>query len=202
MGLQDAIYDAVHGYLDDGNYDSDDLYHAISDCFSNSLVYSWSLYDIEQFIMRANGTDSKPTYDSKRFVLRQITGRYPSRKYPVTEDEIREIVSNLLADGEINFVNENKIKLVGRKIKTKIFIPEIINVVEMQGDLYDLCEKFGLKLKINKDCKPGRIIFDLELEGETMGLMKVKDLLQRQLKLGAKILPKEKDESKKQEATE
>ena len=204
MSLLDSIYDEVWGLIDEGIDDSDELYHTLQSCFEKHIVYSWSLYDIEKIIKDISGKSEKPTYESKRKVLRNIAARYPSRKCPARMSDILNLISDLLDNGEITFVNQNKIKIKDNKLITKIRIPDIVNIIEMQGELFDIFEKYGIKTKINKDAKPGKTIFYIEAEGNLNGLIKIKGVLEKQLKFGAKILSletEEKDESKKQEAS-
>ena len=151
MSFLDDIYNTVYSCMDNGDFDSDILYRVIDNCFRNAIIYSWTLNDIEYYIKLLNGTDLLPTNEAKKYVLDRIRGRFSSRKYPATEEDVMQMIKDLLAQEKIEFINKNKLIIGKGKLSTKISIPEILNLIEMQGDLYDLCEKCGLKLKINKE---------------------------------------------------
>lgn len=198
MSLIDTIYDNVYNYIEDGNSDSDDLYHTISSCFQNSIVYSWSMSDIESIIKKVNGTLDIPTFKAKRKVIQSISSRFPSRKYPATEEDVMQLISMYLDEGELEFVNQNKIVVSKGKLQVKISFTTNTNIIEMQGEIYDICERYGIETKFAKHQNGSRIIIDFILEGETSGLLSIKGLLDRQLKAGAVIIPKAKEKDAKE----
>lgn len=193
MSLTDSVYRTVREIIlaheETSNISFDSLHNAIHDEITNkAITYSWNYDCILSYIKQH--TDKIPTKSCVYLIISEIKRTFNIRN-PVTTEDIFLLIKGFYEEGKLSFVEENKIKIKNSKISVTLGIPKFISFVELQTKLYDLAEREGLEIKMQKDfSNPIEYIIYFSISGKMEGLANMRSLLKRQIKLGSRVITK------------
>jgi len=191
MSLTDSTYGTVSNYINEFEMVEDINFDVLYDLINteigrNAITYSWTRRHIRDKIM--SFAEQKPTEDCITWVIRQINGSF-NRRNPASDGRINDVIRDFWEEGDLSFINNNKIEIKEGAINVNLHIPGFINIIEIQSEFYDICEKYALKAEVEKDFSDTtlhKLIFNIK--GDMNGLVQIKSLLERQIKSGAKVI--------------